>query len=152
MKANLQNKQDRVLGLLYHLCPACRRRFVFQNECIWDKKQSLFVLGYSFSFWSSSWGSKFALFWFLLIRIQIIEIQLLVWCGHWTHWFVLEAFLYCLNVDIWTHGFHRKIAPAKIQSLYGSWRKQGFVKGSLSRTVRLRKYPLGVHPLYYIRP
>ena len=98
------------------------------------------------------WGSQFALFWFLLIRIQIIEIQLLVWCGHWTHWFVWVAFLYCLNVDIWTRGFHRKIAPAKIQSLYGSWRKQRFVKGSLSRAVRLRKYPLGVHPLYYIRP
>ena len=34
MKANLKNKQDRVLGPLYYLCPACRRRFVFQTECI----------------------------------------------------------------------------------------------------------------------
>ena len=34
MKANLQNKQDRVLGPLCYLCPACRRRFVFQTECI----------------------------------------------------------------------------------------------------------------------
>ena len=97
MNDNWQNKQDR--GLSFVLL-----RFVFQTT-EWVTNNIRFIclfvcllfFLFTLKFFFFSRREDLSLL-FLLIQVQIIEIQLLLWSGHRTHWLILVAFLYFSKV------------------------------------------------------